>query len=480
MKSLISFRKCSKYTYLILVYFAFSLLKDCTIGFNNRDHRIHIFNFNPGIKTHLIPRNFLGFLSSFFFGIILYLLKNKIEMKKKGEISFEKQKKLKEEYLGEKGESINLILIIIFIIYSLNELIRSMLYPSIYTAEFWMLEIAFIVLLKSKILRVKIGIHQKITVFVVAGILFLFRIINCALPLTKHNNCGTRKECKNRYLNDNNLFYVIKTIFGNYGYVFYIFLIFTLIAIMRDYSWVKTKYLIDVKTVSLYKIFIFYGLIGGISFIVAGVVLSFISCDTLSDVIEKYNNKTEIYDYYYNNSNIKILFGKYRCRVKDYDDGKKELKLYYDNLFVFFDFFKDFDKDNRVEIFVLMPLYMISQGMVNFSEIMMISHFDPNIILISKNFYYFVQRLIQFWVNDADEKYLTHVQFITFEIEEIISLIANLIYLEIIELRFCNLNYDTKRLIEKRMDLDYNIMEEECEEDDNNNISVQTMSFSEM
>ena len=127
-----------------------------------------------------------------------------------------------------------------------------------------------------------------------------------------------------------------------------------------------------------------------------------------------------------------------------------------------------------------MPLYMISQGMVNFSEIMMISHFDPNIILISKNFYYFVQRLIQFWVNDADEKYLTHVQFITFEIEEIISLIANLIYLEIIELKFCNLNYDTKRLIEKRMDLDYNIMEEECEEDDNNNISVQTLSFSEM
>ena len=486
---LIGFGKSSKYTYYILIYFLCSLTRDCVVGFNNRDHRISIFNFFPGISRHLIARNILIYISSFFCGIILYLLRNQIEMKKKGEISLEKQNKIREKYLGEKGESINLLLIIIFFIYSLNDLIRSMLYPSLSSSEFWMLEIAFIVILTSKILKVKIGIHQKITVFVVAGVLFFFRIINFLLPLTKHTDCGNVK-CKDRFINDNNLFYLIKTLFGNYYYTILIFIIFTLIAIMRDYSWVKTKYLLDVKTVPFYKIFIFYGLVGVTTFFIAGIILTYIPCETILNVKEKYNSKLQINDYYnynndINNNETRIIFTRYKCRVKDFVEKNStshtgKLKLYYDNYFVFSDFYKEFNKNNKKEIFVIIPLYILFQGIINFSEIMMISHFDPNIILISRNFFYFIQRIIQFWVNKADEQYLTHIQFIILELEEFISLVSNMIYLEIIELRFCNLNYDTKRLIQERMDLDFNIMEDEEESNNrNNSCSIQSISFSE-
>ena len=349
-----------------------------------------------------------------------------------------------------------------------------MFYPVLSYGEFWMLEITFIVIFTSLILKIQIGIHKKITVFIVAGVLFFFRIINCLLPLTHHKECGN-KDCKDIFLTDNNLFDIIKILFGSYYYIPLIFFTYTTIAIMRDYSWVKTKYLIDIKSVPLYKIFIFYGVVGSLIFIAGGFMLSYIPCETLSNVEKVYNDKKNMYEYYFikdNKRTKRVNLSRYKCIIKDYVENKNELKIYYDNIFQFFDFFKEFNKNNKIEIFALIPLFLFFNGIINFSEIIMIKHFDPNIILISHNLYYFIQKIIQFWVNKGDEQYLIHIQFVIYELEEIISLIANMIYLEIIELRFCNLNYDTKTCIQQRSDLDYNIM------DDFNNNSQSSINIS--
>ena len=120
-----------------------------------------------------------------------------------------------------------------------------------------MLEIALIVILSKTILKIKIGNHQKVTVFLISGILMIFRIINCILPRARHSDCGNTEECKNKYLTDNNLLIIIYKKFGSYFYIPLIFIIYILIAIMRDYSWVKIKYLIDIKSVHYFKLFIF-------------------------------------------------------------------------------------------------------------------------------------------------------------------------------------------------------------------------------
>ena len=81
---------------------------------------------------------------------------------------------------------------------------------------------------------------------------------------------------------------------------------------------------------------------------------------------------------------------------------------------------------------------------------MMIRYTDPNNILISKNFHYFVKRIIVNILNKGNEKYITIANFIILEIEELISIISNMIYIEIIELRFCKLDYELKKNIKKR------------------------------
>ena len=71
-------------------------------------------------------------------------------------------------------------------------------------------------------------------------------------------------------------------------------------------------------------------------------------------------------------------------------------------------------------------------------------------ILISKNFYQFLKRIIVLILNKGDEKYLTIRSFIILEIQELIAIISNMIYIETIELRFLNLDYELKKSIKKR------------------------------
>ena len=138
------------------------------------------------------------------------------------------------------------------------------------------------------------------------------------------------------------------------------------------------------------------------------------------------------------------------------------------------------------EIFVVIPLYLLASLINNFSYIFMIRYSDANNILISKNFYYFIKRIIVMIINKGDEKYITILKFFVFEIQEIISIISNMIYIEIIELRFCKLDYELKKNIKNRSDTEYSITSSSFEfglknyEEKNNNLlenSLETDSY---
>ena len=84
----------------------------------------------------------------------------------------------------------------------------------------------------------------------------------------------------------------------------------------------------------------------------------------------------------------------------------------------------------------------------------MVRYTDPNNILIYKNLYYLVKRFIIGIRNNWDEKYLTKIQFTLNEIADITYIICNLIYIEILELKFCNFDYQLKKNITKRAEKD--------------------------
>ena len=413
MRSCISIGKSSKYIFLAIIAFIVRIIRDFLIGLNDTENEKSIFGFVPKIKNHFLFKDLIIYLSALICGLFLYIFRKKIEMKKKGELSIRKQQKIKEKMFNKK------------------------------------------VFLTYKIFKIRIGKHKKLTVYIISGILFFLNLLYCSLPRTHHNNCDTEEECKYRYLKDNNVFGTIEKLFGqNKIYILIVIILYIIIAIMRDYSWVKTKYLIDVKTVSLYKIFMFFGSVGLSITIIALYFSTKYSCQTLPDVIKKYDEIDHSY-YYVENTSLPAIIdlSKTICPLVDHNDNSKELNFYYDSYKIMYNDYKDF-KNNKIEIFAIIPLLLIMNIIIHFCNILMIRQFDPNMLLVSNSFYYYTSRLIKFIINGGDEQYLTFNQFLLCETEEVISIFANLFYMEIIELRFCKLDYDLKRNIEKRASLE--------------------------
>ena len=95
------------------------------------------------------------------------------------------------------------------------------------------------------------------------------------------------------------------------------------------------------------------------------------------------------------------------CLLKRYNEKTNILNLYYDSFSSLIDDYKNMKSHFYTEIFVVIPLYLLASLINNFSYIFMIRYSDANNILISKNFYYFIKRIIVMIINKGDEKYIT-------------------------------------------------------------------------
>ena len=112
--------------------------------------------------------------------------------------------------------------------------------------------------------------------------------------------------------------------------------------------------------------------------------------------------------------------------------------------------YSNIDKENILEIFLLIPLYFIVYLIIEVSRLMLIRYTDPNSILIYRYFYFFVKNIIQIILNKGDEQYITINKFIVGEFEELAGIISSLIYIETLELKFCGLDYELKKNIDRR------------------------------
>ena len=331
-------------------------------------------------------------------------------------------------------------LIIISFIYSLNIILRTFLMSMKFDAGFWTLEILFVIFLTIRILKVNIGNHQKVTIFILSIILFSVQIANSLLPKTNHH-CQD-EECFDTYLNDNNMYIFMAKKFGNYGWIFFILFLYIFDFMMRDYSWVKLKFLMDVKTIPVFKIMLFIGIVGCIIIFIIFIFVTTFPCNTLENIAMINGN------YVYIDTNKNVDFSRQVCGLIDYNEEKKTLRFYYDSLLIFF---KDYSESNRqlLEIGII-PIYFIINLVINFSQGMILKHLDPNAMLVNINFNYLLSRMLTYIKNDANEEYLTVEEFVLLELCEILAIFAYMIYIELIELKFCRFDYDLKKTIQKR------------------------------
>ena len=320
-------------------------------------------------------------------------------------------------------------------LFSLNVILKDFIDQSQLT--FWALEILYIAIISYWIFKNKIYIHKKVAI----GVMIITTIIDFIenfIPNTKHKDLKNGNE-----LTDKNAFDVAIIKYGAYSIPLY-YIANELHHIQRDYCWIKSKYLMDIKSLQPYKIFFAISGFGFIFIIIFFSIFTFVPCKT-------YNNVNKIKDnFFYNNTSEPLKLYLEYCSLKDYDENKKTLYLFYDSIKLISKEYSNTDKNNMLEIFLVIPLYFLFYVVNEISRLLLIRNTEPTNILIYRYFYYFVVRIITFSINEGDEQYFTHTKFILYELEELMGVVSSLIFNELLELKFYGLDYELKKNIERR------------------------------
>ena len=323
-------------------------------------------------------------------------------------------------------------IIIVSIIYCFHQESIKILYLFQFNGlDIWTFDIIFILIFMNAYFIINIYKHQKFSIIFILITNSFLLLISAFLPFSKHDD----KEDGEIYLRDNNTFDIIDKITGSKYNSIMIFIIFILISFLISYGRVKAKVLMDFNFISPYGIIIFIGLIGTILVFIGIITANIFECKGEEEIIKNY------------------------CLVF------KDNTYYFDNILIYFKELRDYsyNKEFFLEVIVITPFILIIYFIEVVCEILTILYLNPNFLLIRDNLYYSLTRIIfiLLHLNKNYQKYITLSQFIILELTEIFALFGYLIYLEIIELRFWELDNDLKINIINRgnRETDYKTLE---------------------
>ncbi len=163
---------------------------------------------------------FLGFILG---GIILYFLTKKYFDDKGNKTMTEIQEK-RELYLENKITYNYFSLFGVSFFISANIILNSIASTLQLDNHFWMIELISICLFSSFIFKHKIKNHHKAAIFIIAP-LIIIDLISFSIPIT-HHHCPTEKECKEKYITDNNVYEFMYKKYGIYIYLVIILIFF--------------------------------------------------------------------------------------------------------------------------------------------------------------------------------------------------------------------------------------------------------------
>ena len=285
--------------------------------------------------------------------------------------------------------------------------------------DYWMFELLFICIITSKLLKAEIYAHQKLGIIINKSVTCFFLGIIKFILIYKYNNNNENID----YFCVKYLWFIPISIF-----------IYLFIVISTSYIFTELKFYMDLKFISQTKLLILYGLIGFILNSIACSIESSFKCvgenKDFFCKINVHNNKTELYD------------------------------SYVENIVIFFNDFSGLPKKEKIiEIFIFLFGIIFYYGSLYF-EILVIKFLTPMHFMFSSLIYLFFMEFIfliqintsNIYKNEDLQKYKNYLNFISIVniITNIISLIGFMIYLEIIELNFCKLNYNLRKYINAR------------------------------
>ena len=511
MGNIIGIGECSHfYLYIFLTTITQLIKDDIFLGNGGK------LAFNLVITKHKFMTLLLGYLSEVFFGLLMFIffeykeykrkkLKNSIlfksgieyekktsldkfiekitRPKKKNKSKNKKNKNLlpKEDKnlnsdKNETNSSINL---------RNPSLIHTDIYQDIIGSSFWLLILSSCLIVNKEILNIVIYSTYDIFDYFFLNLVILTYILKiwnkqtiynhqrlaviivtvssglCLIICLIINNNIEEKEMKNiidKFQNDN--LTLISLIF-----------VYILISISYCSGIFMQKQIIENKFVTPYKIILFKGIIGLIGTIIGLIITSNLECvktDEDNDSLKFY----KIFDYFI-------------CSVTD----EKGEHHYFDHFSLYFTSVKE-----RVKEALILILYCIFHFFANFSLILINQFLSPVHYLITESLYSLINiplvylseasyENIKESINNGDKSidlsniYNAVIQTFGNNIIKFIScffnLIGYIIYLEIIELKFCGLNKDLKKNIIQRASVDWASNQEvdksSCNSDDDEN-----------
>ena len=400
MKKYISFGEYNKLYNQIWLYVFTKYIYGYALG-NFLETKVNDFIYFP--KDILIQQAFNYFIS-FMGSIFLFFYKKNY--------SINVQELIKNNLLEDKNLSISdyFIILLLFLCIQIN---KAFFVFCLKGLDFWTFEILFIALINSKLFDIPIYKHKKLGIIIIIIICSLFKILSTIY----------------RFIDDDNpKLYTFYHVLIPIGIIFYL-----LIILLRSYAYCKIKCLCDTKYILPSKILILYNLLGAFLCFIASIISHFSPC------IETYNIKD------INNFLNKV------CQVKE----NKDLKvLYYDNYSIYF---KIFSKSILISIII----FVLKTTFCFFNKIFtiyIIKNLSPECIICSNSIYHFITEIIDllyfliFSIKKNNFKFYKFYHMIA----EIFCFFGSLIYLELIEIHFCQMDYNIRKNIKIRAENDIN------------------------
>jgi hypothetical protein len=144
---------------------------------------------------------------------------------------------------------------------------------------------------------------------------------------------------------------------------------------------------------------------------------------------------------------------KLKCKLKDNNSDSKyfeSFKVYYQNLNYYY------QNDSSVfwaDIFAATPIISLLSVVQFYLELLIIYYLNPIYFLTGDTIFFGVKAVIDYVPKIGESN---QTKFLLQFFSNILYFIGNLIYLEIIELKFCKFNLNTRKNIIKRADNDSN------------------------
>ena len=188
----------------------------------------------------------------------------------------------------------------------------------------------------------------------------------------------------------------------------------------NSYSTVSIKWLMDIKYIRLFKILLNVGIIGFVFALIELFIFSFIPCP-------KKENQDSV---------KKICTFSYEGRD------------FYDNIISLFKL--KADKYLYIYIFIIIPLFLISSFLDRFFELLIIENLDPFYLVPIDCSFYLILEIVDYSITFDKENIYRNLKFACIILSNGLCILLYGIYLEIIELHFCELDRFLRRYIIKR------------------------------